>query len=169
MLRRSKAGRELENAVLEVRERLRSWRDERVPNWNEEDTRELLIDPVIRALGWDPVDGAYPGPGVCLKEDFPFENTEERIDYAMFDQQSRECILVEAKRVSEHTRNHYQQLARYARDASRCKAVLTNGEWWNIITIRSGIDDSHEERPIGLLREGPREAAQLLSKHLSRP
>ena len=161
--------KELETAVREVRGRLRSWKDGEAPNWNESDTRELLVDPILRALGWNPVDEAFPGPGVCLREHFPFEDTEERVDYAMFDQHGRECILLEAKRVSEHTMNHYEQLDRYAEGASWCKAVLTNGEWWNIITIMSDVDDYCEESPIGLLVKDPREVAQLLSEHLSCP
>lgn len=162
------AVRELEIAVREVREKVLSWHDGRVPNWNEKETRRLLIDPILRELGWDPVARAYPGPGVCLEEYFPFEDTEERADYAMFDGKGRECILIEAKRIREHTKDHYSQLARYSSGASRCKVVLTNGEWWNIVTIRSGVHDHYEEKPIGLLRESPREVAQLLNRHLSR-
>lgn len=58
---------------------------------HEMNTRYMLIDPVIRALGWD----------LSNPDQVTFEcdlNDYGRIDYVMFNKKGDPCILLEAKR-----------------------------------------------------------------------
>ena len=85
----------------------------------------------------------------------------------MFDRRDRARIFVEAKRLSEDTLDHYEQLARYAEGATELVLVLTNGEYWNVCGVdRNG--EWWEENPIGLLSRPVAESARRLCKLLSK-
>ena len=91
---------------------------------NEVPTRQMLIDPVLRALGWD------------------FEDTERvslehpsgrgRMDYGLF-LRNRIQVAVEAKRFSDAlTDEAKEQAYGYAVRSGATYAVVTNGDRWEM-------------------------------------
>ena len=134
---------------------------------DEHDTRRQVIDPVLRALGWEPRYGSGNQGRDCITEFYPYKGSPLRADYAMFDPQGREVIIVEAKRLLEDTRDHYDQLDDYLEGGRRMLGVLTNGEYWNIsrLDARGCLT---EDRPLGLLSRSPDENALRLCGALSK-
>lgn len=134
---------------------------------DERDTRRQVIDPVLRALGWEPRYGSGNQDRDCITEFYPYGDSSLRADYAMFDPDGREVIIVEAKRIREHTQDHYDQLDDYLDGGRQMLGVLTNGEYWNIsrLDARGRLT---EDRPIGLLSRSPAESARRLCEALSK-
>ena len=100
-------------------------------------TRYGVIDPIIRALGWDTAD-----PKECHPE-YPRPYQEGRVDYALFGTPDVESIgnnsippdvVIESKALREPIDDDVPQLQRYVEADPRMRtgvAVLTNGnEWW---------------------------------------
>ena len=158
--------RDVQEAVQNAQKTIHNWQ-QRNSNPLEDETRRSLIDPVLEALGWNINYGRGNNRKPCITEYFPYEDEALKVDYAMFGDRGEEAIIIEAKRFKKHTRDHYYQLADYCEEARGIKAVLTNGEYWNIVVIdQSGID--HEEKPIGLMWRDQQETAQRLYDLLSR-
>ena len=122
------------------------WRGE---GWREDQTRYALIDPILRALGWN----------TCEPEEryteYPRPFGGGRVDYALFRQprsirdiglaQVEPYIIVEAKSaqsaLESHLEDYRTQLARYviAKPAmTRRIAVLTNGREWYLYCVEAG-------------------------------
>ncbi len=107
--------------------------------WREYQTRYFVIDPIIRALGWDTID-----PKECSIEYFIRDARGESgwADYALFlecdiqdivDGTVQPTVLVEAKSLRMPLDVHVRQLAWYVQAANMTKGlgVLTSGtEWW---------------------------------------
>ena len=92
---------------------------------NETGTRYTIIDPVLRALGWDLSD----------PEQASFEhwlNGEGRVDYVLFDHLGAPCLVLEAKALGVWSLSHERQLQMYVRNTYQGHAVLTNGRMWKI-------------------------------------
>ena len=159
--------RDVQEAVQNAQRPIHNWQ-QRHSNPREDETRRSLIDPVLEALGWNVKYGrGNNNRKPCITEYFPYEDEDLKVDYAMFDDSGKEAIIIEAKRFKEPTRDHYYQLANYCEEARGIKAVLTNGEYWNIIVVdQRGID--HEEKPISLMWRNQQETAQRLYDLLSR-
>lgn len=140
---------EIRDAINDVCPIIVGWKKGNVPDLDEKETRRLIIDPILTALGWSTVKSFHTIP-----EYFVNEETGHRIDYAMFTDDGDPTVIIEAKRLREHTLDlkNYLQLAKYAGlgNARNLTAVLTNGEFWTIIEV-----DNHgnpvEMDPIGLL------------------
>ncbi len=132
---------------------------------HEMNTRYMLIDPVLLALGWDLSD----------PEQVAFEcdlNDYGRIDYVMFGKNGHTGILLESKKVDAWSLNYERQLMSYAQGTRKGYAVLTNGSLWKIwdLSKRGGFEkqliaefDIYEE-PI----KGKNGTAQLLNSTLRR-
>ena len=60
---------------------------------NEIRTRNILVDPVLRALGWD----------VSVLEDVEVEHGagQQRVDYALLGAERKPLVLIEAKKLDE--------------------------------------------------------------------
>ena len=160
--------RDLQEAVRTAQSTIREWEQSNTDP-REDRTRRELIDPVLKALGW-PVNYGQQGRSnrkPCITEYYPYEGFADRVDYAMFDEDGKETIIIEAKRFLEHTRDHYLQLADYCDDARNMKAVLTNGEYWNIVVFDQRGNFS-EEKPISLMWPNSRETVDRLYNILSR-
>ena len=154
--------RDVENAIKRVLPVIKAGHD-----LSEDETRKKLIDPVLRSLGWRPGYGRNNQDRHCITEYYPYEDSEVRADYAMFDRNGREVIIVEAKRLLKHTRDHYLQLADYMEGGRDLVGVLTNGEFWNICRLdRRG--NPREDRPIGLASRSPSESARRLFQTLAK-
>ena len=135
-------------------------------NHSEMSTRYIVIDPILRSLGWDLSD-----PNECV-----VENVTEggRPDYTFFDREGNGVMVIEAKRPQEDSRDidHRAQVGRYGDVGSTNKVVvLTNGLYWDIWFNSGGVvvwENESDSRPLGLLWVKSDETAQRLSRHLSR-
>ena len=155
------------------------WREAGLKEWREEHTRYAIIDPVIRALGWNICD-----PKECHPEYWRFGDGEaaERVDYALF---SKPCliaigngevspdIIIEAKRLYLGLEEHVEQLQRYALAeppmTGRGLAVLTNGGvWWLYDLSNAGGFPSESVERVDILNGNQLMAAQTLNKWLDR-
>ena len=133
----------------------------------ENDTKKKIIDPILRSLGWEPGYGPGNQHRDCITEYYPYEDSDLRADYAMFDRSGREVIIIEAKRLLKDTRDHYAQLDDYMQDGSDLVGALTNGEFWNICYLdRRGR--LTEDKPIGLASRPPSESARRLFQALAK-
>ena len=159
--------RDLQDSIKKAQRIIQEW-DDNNRDPREDETRRELIDPVLMALGWPVKYGRGSGNRKpCITEYYPYEGSGLRVDYAMFDDGDNEAILVEAKRFSEHTKDHYVQLVDYCEEARDIKAVLTNGEYWNVVVLDQRGRDQ-EEKPISLMWHDSNETAERLYAFLSR-
>lgn len=96
-------------------------------------TRILLVDPLLRLLGWNVEDFH------CVEIEFrTSQSVQERADYVLKNDESKVAI-VEAKRLgtvmSSTERRQAKEYADYA-DASQC--VLTDGAKWMLYDLDQG-------------------------------
>ncbi len=99
---------------------------------NEMAVREQLINPILRALGWDPEDPEQVVPHLRLEEGVP--------DYALM-VNSTPTLFLEAKNGNEDVGNHkwINQLMKYAFEQGTQYGVLTNGVVWLLaISFKQG-------------------------------
>lgn len=157
--------RDLQEAVKKAQRQIQEWHGNN-SDPREDETRRELVDPVLKALGW-PVRYRQRNRKPCITEYFPYEGSGLRVDYAMFDDDGKETIIIEAKRFLEDTQDHYFQLANYCDEARNIKAVLTNGEYWNVV-IFNQRGQFYEENPIGLMWHNNKETVERLYDLLSR-
>ena len=114
----------LVRVIEELQDRIKSHTKIR---FNETRTRDDLINPLLRALGWE-------GPSVITSE---YSITRgfrpKRADYALHepDQTKHPIAFIEAKRMNaDLTDNHIQQVLGYARSRNVKYIGLTNGDQW---------------------------------------
>ena len=101
---------------------------------SEAQTRLSLIDPLLRALGWDTDDPAQVRPEFVL--------STGRADYALLDANQRPVAIIEAKKLNEPLGNAEMQLLPYAFASNVGYAVLTNGDHWVMYRVfRQRQDD----------------------------
>ena len=94
---------------------------------NETRTRTALIDPLLRALGWDVSDPALVTP--------EYNVGSRRPDYALLNDNAGPCALLEAKKLGEPLGNHQEQMVRDANMAGVPYAGLTDGNRWELYTV----------------------------------
>ena len=94
---------------------------------NETRTRTALIDPLLRALGWDVSDPALVTP--------EYNVGSRRPDYALLNDNAGPCALLEAKKLGEPLGNHLEQMVRDANMAGVPYAGLTDGNRWELYTV----------------------------------
>ena len=93
---------------------------------NETRTRMALIDPLLRALGWDTED-----PALVLPE---YESSG-RADYALLGGTGRPAAVIEAKKLGESLANHRGQMVNYANMSGIPYAGLTDGNIWEFYDV----------------------------------
>ena len=134
-------------------------------------TRYMVVDPILRALGWHLSD-----PRECIVE-FPIYDDNEdkllhRVHYVLFDPRQEPVIIVEAKNIQWHTRNedYWDQMDDYLDCFSGLHAaVLTNGEYWDIAKFDSRGDLYPEsDKPLGLTYPNYQENAHRLYNALGK-
>ena len=135
-------------------------------------TRYMVVDPILRALGWHLSD-----PKQCIVE-FPiYDDAKEgriryRVDYVLFDARQQPIIIIEAKNIQWHTRNedYWDQMDDYLECFSGLKAaVLTNGEYWDIAKYDSrGNLYGENDKPLGLTYPNYQENARRLFNALGK-
>lgn len=113
--------RELLEAIERVRERIE--RHGSKLSQNEMLTRYALVDPILRALGWDTED-----PEQVVPE---FSTKAGRADYALL-VKGEPCIIVEAKPLGSTLTNAAQQGVNYCVTEGIPYFVCTDGNRWVI-------------------------------------
>ena len=140
-------------------------------NNHETSTRYLIIDPILRSLGWDLSD-----PGDCVVEYRVSVGSQRAVDYALLDGGGRPVILVEAKRIDGYSDDmeNLEQIYGYMLEVETAKVIVsTNGQYWDIEVRdeRYPRDDRREwvaegDRPLGLHWRDVGETAGRLYRHL---
>ena len=169
--------RDVEKAITHARNVIQEWEETGEASWpgenswREDQTRYAIIDPVVRALGWDTGE-----PKECYIE-YHRPYRTGRVDYALFGEAEMAdigCgnavpdILIEAKPVGSDLDGDLPQLQDYvkARPAMReGVAVLTNGGEWRLYRV-DGRRNLTEENSVtvDILKDDPEKAAQTLNR-----
>ena len=116
---------ELIHTIELLRKRIQEHRDKLQAN--EIRTRVALVDPLLRALGWDVAD-----PSVVIPE---YDAGEGRADYALRGADGKTRVTVEAKRLGESLANHRMQMLNYANAAGIDYTALTDGNQWELYDV----------------------------------
>ena len=128
----------VEADIRRVRKQLDDYnRDDYGWSYNETATRYILIDPVLRALGWD----IYDLDECSVEWPMPFGKPIGRADYVLGNSHGENIIVIEAKRldvaVGGEPRGFENKLAGYTRGMTNGVAVLTNGLVWRLYELDS--------------------------------
>ena len=138
-------------------------------NNHETSTRYIVIDPILRALGWD-----LSNPAECVVE---YEVSRRgnypatRVDYVLKSTTGEPAIVIEAKRIDVESDDErgLDQMERYLQDIpSATVAVVTNGQYWNIARKEGNSWKAESRYPLGLHYERTGENAQRLWDSLSK-
>jgi len=131
---------DLTQVTKSLRNSLKSYRftEAKEASNNEQQTRELMIEPVLKMLGYDKLkhwiaeaDGGFG----------------KRVDFALnpFDKAKGALIIIEAKKQSEQLKEgHFRQLREYFLNVPTAQfGFLTNGIEWNFYAGDGGNDKLH--------------------------
>ena len=96
---------------------------------SEAQTRLSLIDPLLRALGWDTADPALVRPEFTL--------SGGRADYALLGEAEKPVAIMEAKRLNEAlgTMDRRMQMLTYANFSNVAYAGLSDGDQWVLYRV----------------------------------
>ena len=153
------AVKDVEKAIRDVR---RTIRDHWYPHHGEASTRWALIDPIIRALGWETHDPKQCEVEYPIIEDgkvdyalfdrckyIEYEEVEDDVEFEDYDEEEEEfdigltfhfpVILIEAKSLGADLTNpeYVRQLSRYCDEIGHAFAVLTDGRYWHLYDLES--------------------------------
>lgn len=129
-----------------LRQRIMKVNDWSVSDFNENQVKTSIIQPIFNSLGWDTSDPVE----VKLEFNLPREG---RVDYAFFGN-SGPLIFVEAKAPSINLEDHTSQLLKYAYAKDVKLAVLTNGlEWWLYLPREGGDWDDRKFYSVDLVKQ----------------
>lgn len=92
-------------------------------------TRAVLIDPILREIGWDVADPSR----VRLEE----KANGNVIDYLLY-KDNRKYAVLEAKRLRESLDTHRKQASGYAVEVGVLFVLVTNGMRWEAWKITPG-------------------------------
>ena len=142
-------------------------------NNHETSTRYLIIDPILRSLGWDLSD-----PRDCIVEYRVSDRSQRAVDYALLDGNGDPVILIEAKRIDGYSDDpeNLDQIYGYMLDVETTRIIVgTTGQYWDIGVRNERYprnDDRgwvvEDDRPLGLHWRYPEETAERLHRHLDR-
>ena len=142
-------------------------------NNHETSTRYLIIDPVLRSLGWD-----LSNPTDCIVEYKVSPGSQRAVDYALLDSSGSPVVLIEAKRIDSFSDDveNLEQIYGYMLDVHTAQVIVsTTGQYWDIEVRdeRYPRNDRRgwvveDDRPLGLHWRDTGETAERLSKHLDR-
>ncbi|MXZ42342.1 MAG: hypothetical protein F4Z18_11320 [Caldilineaceae bacterium SB0666_bin_21] len=97
---------------------------------NESQTRLSLVDPVLKALGWNPQDPTI------VRVEYPVRqrnrSAQAKVDYALLDSMQTPLAFVEAKSLKTDLGSAQDQLFEYAVGKSVPYAIATNGADWTV-------------------------------------
>ena len=116
---------ELVDVIETLKSRINEYRA--VLQGNEAQTRLSLIDPLLRALGWDTADPALVRPEYNLSGNWA--------DYALLGADGKPVAIVEAKKLNETLGSHVLQMVNYANLSGVPYAGLTDGDRWELYKV----------------------------------
>ena len=118
----------LVSVLAEVKERLE--RHDQELRQSEALTRSALIDPVLRALGWNTEDPNLARPEYAV--------SDGKADYALLSPEGKAVVIVEVKSLGRSLEQDREldQLLRYAFADGIPYGVLTNGNNWHAYDLK---------------------------------
>lgn len=122
---------------------------------NETRTRNVLVDPVLKALGWD----------VATVDDIQVEYGagKMRVDYALLGKDKKPVVLVEAKKLNGDLYANRTQMLTYCTEVGVPHGVLTDGNCWELYDIWQQVPmDDRRSLQLILSSRKPVEAARML-------
>ena len=165
----------VETAIQKIREMVKEWDDVELNYWREDQTRYALIDPIIRALGWDTSD-----PKECHPE-YPRPYPEGRSDYCLFGTPDVDAIgnnsvppdvIIESKAFRTPLDEVVAQLQSYVEAEPVMRngvGVITDGgNWWIYDVSKRGSFENKLAERLDILTGSRRASAQILNQWLSR-
>ncbi|MDE2695801.1 MAG: hypothetical protein OXH97_04700 [Chloroflexota bacterium] len=127
---------------------------------SEQATREMAVNPVIGALGWDTFN-----PSEVARE---YSVRGGRVDYCLRGR-GRNLVLIEVKRAGTDLTEHQEQLLRYAFDEGVPLAALTDGlVWWLYLPMAGGSWEQRRFVDIDFREHDSSSAASSLGRFLDR-
>jgi hypothetical protein len=150
---------ELDGVLKSVRDRVARYRGQPI---GEQNTKNVLIEPVLRALGWDVEDLEE------VRREFKRKSGDNPVDYVLFLLRTPR-LFVEAKALGENVGDDRwaKQIMGYATVTGVEWVVLTDGNEWRIYNSHATVPV--EEKLFRRLviaddEPGTRETLELLSK-----
>ena len=142
---------ELANLINELREKLKSYRKELEKS--ETLVRYCIVDPLLRALGWDlgNPNQVYPEYTVSREE------KKIRLDYLLYDAEGGPLAAIEVKALGK-VEEAEKELVRVAQTAGVRYIIITDGGSWHLYSSSQRL----EEPPLfkwKLLEGSPEEVA----------
>ena len=124
---------------------------------NETRTRNVLVDPVLKALGWD----------VSIVGDVEVEygtgDKNKRVDYALLGDDKKPLVLVEAKKLDLDLNSYRSQMLTYCTEVGVQYGVLTDGNCWDLYDLwQQGSMDERLALQLILSSRKPEIAARML-------
>ena len=116
---------DLVGCIEVLKERMQSYRTDLAEN--EMRTRVALIDPLLRALGWDVSD-----PAMVMPE---YKVGNKSADYALLRSDGKPAATLEAKRLGEPLGSHWVQMLTYANASGIEYAGITDGNHWELYDV----------------------------------
>jgi hypothetical protein len=121
---------DLDTALTSVRDRIAKFRGQSI---GEENTKHALIEPVLRALGWDVEDLDE------VRCEYKLKQADNPVDYAFFVHGNLR-LFVEAKSLGENLDKCAHQIMGYAGVAGVVEwIVLTNGNEYRIYNAHAQV------------------------------
>lgn len=148
----------LAEALEGVRQRIRRIGTK---SMNEENTKATLIEPVLRALGWDTEDLDE------VQREYRVKTRDKPVDYALFSMRTVR-LFIEAKALGENLddRRWASQIMGYATVAGVEWIVLTNGNEYRIYNAHApvAVEDKLLRRVSVMDSQPAQETLELLAK-----
>lgn len=114
---------------------------------NEAVTRAVLIDPVLRALGWDVANPAM----VEVEKSVASGKSSGYVDYYLVGESP---IVIEAKKLGEPLDNHFVQLVQYAYILKVGNLFMTDGlKWYHYTSFKTTDQAPSKIIDLGQLEE----------------
>ncbi len=131
---------------------------------NEALTRAVLVDPLLRALGWNTEDPAQVVPEFSIPD-----HKAKSADYALFARANRPDVIIEAKKLGEPLAEAARQALSYCTQDGFPFFVVTDGQSWNAYeTLRPGKLEAKRVATFDVC-SGSAEMVALTSLFLWRP
>jgi len=123
-------------------------------SWSESKTKQGIIEPILRYLGWDTSDVEE----VCLEYYIP--DRRDKVDYSLRSN-GEDKVFIEAKKVGDKLQDK-TQLCDYANHKDVKLAVFTNGISWEFFLPRE--DGKWEQREFYTIHICQQDSDDIVSK-----
>ena len=133
-------------------------------SFNEQDTKAVLIEPVLEALGWDTRDPEH------VRREYKFHPHDNPVDYALHLARVPK-LMVEAKGLNESMddRRWVGQTIGYAAVGGAVWCVLTNGDEYRIYNAAAAVQAADKLLCRVVLSADPPDAVAEVLSLISRP